>query len=181
MTFTIDTRDSDVFTVLRAFIMDALGTAVNDVIKVPANRASMPKLVPFITMAPLLKQEVHKPVVTTSAPPGTQSSFTKTAIEFHIQLDAYGPTAGDLTSLLFGLLDSPEAFNFFASNTALAIRPLYAEAPHQAPLVDDEMQYDIRWSMRVCLQYNPILTTTPVQTASTVTVGTVNVEATYGP
>lgn len=180
MSYTFDIQDSDVFTILRAFIMSALGSAVNDVVRGPVNRASMPKTNPFIIMSPLMKLEVHKPVAAVTDPAiNPQNATLQSAIEYRIQLDGYGPTAGDIMMALFTLFDAPDSFDYFAANSSKAILPLYAQDIHQNPLVDGEMEYITRWTMTVCLQYNPTLTLSPTQTASTVGVNVINVEAAY--
>lgn len=180
MSYTFDITDSAVFTVLRSFIMDSLGSAVNDVVRAPVNRASMPKLNPFIIMSPLMKLQIHRPIAVVSDPATPpQSTATQNAIEYRIQLDAYGPTAGDIMMVLTTLFNAPDAFDYFAANSAQSIRPLYALDLQQNPIVDGEMEYISRWTMTVCLQYNPTLTLSPVQTASTVTAGIISVEAAY--
>ena len=171
MTYTQDLTESSVFTALRSYIGGVLGTAVTEVVLKPSNRVPMPKTYPFITMSPLFKMQIERPTVTTSST--VQSTMMPT--EYHIQLDAYGPGAGDIMQILFTEFNSSDAYDAF---TTPGIYPLYSDMPHQHPLVDQEAEYEVRWIMDVHLQYNPTLTNT-VQTASSVTVGIINVEAAY--
>ncbi len=174
MAYTQDLTEYQVFTELRTFILSVLGTAVTEVVLLPANRVPMPKTYPFVTMSPLFKTQIERPTATFTATTETVMMPT----EYHIQLDAYGPTGGDIMQILFTVFNSGDAFDSFNAMTPVGIYPLYSEIPHQHPLVDEEAEYEVRWIMDVCLQYNPTLTTT-AQTASTVAVGIISVEAAY--
>jgi hypothetical protein len=179
MSYTQDVNEVDVYTVLKAFIVSVTGLPTNAVLRIPTNRAPMPKTYPFITMSPVLKEQIMWPVVAVADPATQPQGRTITsATRYQIQVDAYGPTGGDLIQMLFTVLQSSDAFDFFSAQTTSGVYPLYATAPHQSPLVDEEAEYEVRWIMDVSLQCNPTLTTT-VQTASTVAVTLINVEATY--
>lgn len=176
---TTDLTDNDVFTALRAFIMDTLGSQVNDVVRVPVNRVPLPKDLPFITMTPVVKELISWPNTTISDPiVQPQSQHLNAGYRYQIQVDAYGPTAGDLIQILATVMQTENAFDFFAGYSTQGVYPIYAGPPHQIPLIDSEAQYEVRWTMDFSLQYNPTVTTT-VQTASTATVDIINVEATY--
>ena len=179
MSYTQDLHEEDVFTVLRAFILDTLGAAVNDVIRIPNNRVPMPKTFPFITLSERMKTQIHWPIPSISDPavqPQTNSILS--GIQYEIQVDAYGPTSGDLIQMLYTVLWSPAAFDFFNSQIIVGVCPLYPDPPHQAAIVDGEAEYELRWIMPVHLQYSPTLQTT-IQTAATVTVGTITQFASF--
>jgi hypothetical protein len=179
MSYTQDVQESDIYTVLRSFIMSVLGSAVTEVIRIPTNRVPMPKTYPFVTMSPVMKQQLEWPSVVASDPSTQpQSNAITQAVRYQIQVDAYGPTSGDLIQTLWGVLQAPDAFDFFAAQTIKGVYPLYADNPRQHALVDEEDEFEVRWMMDVSLQFNPTLTSA-VQTASTATVSIVNVEAAY--
>jgi hypothetical protein len=49
-----------------------------------------------------------------------------------------------------------------------------------APLEDDELQYEQRWTIEAFLQYNPVVTV-PMQFADTASVTLINVDEAYPP
>ena len=179
--YTLDTTDKNVFEILRSFIIDTLGTAItaDNVVRVPTNRVPSPNTYPYITLFPISKTQIAWPSTAISDPlvqPQTEGLMMPT--EYQIQVDAYGPTAGDLIQLLHTVFQSPNAFDYFASQSTQGVYPILVDAPREMPFVDGEAEYELRWVMDVHLQYNPTLTTS-VQTASTVQVGIINVEAAY--
>jgi hypothetical protein len=180
MSYTQDLSENDVFSALRAFILDTVGGLVTEVVRLPANRVPMPKNQPYITMSPVLKDDIMRPVVAGISDPVSQpqSRSLTAATRYQIQIDVFGAGAGDLIQMLYTVWESPDAFDFFNALTPAGVYPIYATPPRQVPLVDDEDQYEVRWMMDVSLQYNPTLTNA-VQTASTATVTLINVEASY--
>ena len=180
MTYVQDLTETDVFIVLRTVILEILGGAASEVIRVPTNRTPMPKVLPFITMYPLMKEQIAWPHTTTVSEQSVLRNKQITqAIQYTIQLDVYGPTAGDIAQTLWGVFQSADAYDLFAAQTPKGVYPISAETPRQVPMIDGESEYEVRWMLTVNLQYNPTLSTT-VQTASTVTVqNVINVEATY--
>lgn len=182
MSYTQDINDDVVFTQLRAFILDALGIAIqsDSVIRIPTNRTAMPKTFPYITMFPVSKEQIAWPVATVSDPSTQpQTAYLRSSTLYDIQVDAHGTGGADALQILFVLFQASNAFEFFAEQTPHGVYPIQVSAPHQAPLVDGEAQYEVRWIMDVHLQYNPTLSST-TQTMDEVTVGVINVEATYG-
>jgi hypothetical protein len=179
MSYTQDRSETDVFTILRAFIQNVIGSTI-EVVRVPTNRVPMPATYPYVTMTPIMKSMIAWANFAVSDPATQpQSEAITQSSRYRIQIDAYGPTSGDIIQMLFGVFQSPDAFDFFNSQTIVGVYPLYADTPNQSPLVDGEEEYEVRWMMDVFLQYNPTLTTT-IQTASTVTVNPIiNVEASY--
>lgn len=178
MTYTLDTSDSVVFTELRAFIQNIIGVGV-EVIQVPINRVPSPSPVPFVAMSRVSREQlswVYNTISNPATQPQTQSTTMPTM--YKIQLDIYGPTAGDLAQMIHTVMQAQDAFDFFNGQATPGVYPLYSEDPHQMPLVTGEDQYELRWSMVLCIQYNPSLAA-QIQTASTVSASVISVEATY--
>ena len=180
MAYTLDVTEEDVFTVLRAFILNATGTSLSAVVTGPINRAATPMVLPFVTMTPVLKEQLEFPHYTVSDPAAQPQVISTTMpTEFRVQLDFYGDsTASDAAQTVFSAFQDPAAFDFFSAQTIQGVYPLYVDSLSQAPMVTGEDSYEMRWMMQVNLQYNPSLSTT-VQTASTLSVAVINVEATY--
>lgn len=179
MSYTLDVSEANAFTVIRAFILSVLGTAVKSVIQVPSNRVPTPAAYPFMTMTTVMKEQIEFPTRAISDPavqPQTVGSTMPTLLR--VQVDAYGTGAGDIAQILFSALQDPASFEFFRAHTIQGVYPLYVEAPTQVPMVTAEDGYEVRWMMQINLQYNPTISTT-IQTASALGVDVVNVEATY--
>jgi hypothetical protein len=178
--YTQDLTESTVFTALGTVITQITGLPNTQVLRAPTNRVPMPNVWPFFIMSPLLKEELGRPLVTinTVGSPAIYTESILAPVNYHIQLDAYGPTGGDVAQIVFSVLNSADAFALFAALATPGVYPLYASGLHEHALVNAEADYEVRWTMDVCLQYNPTLTST-VQTTSTVTVGIINVDAAY--
>ena len=65
-------------------------------------------------------------------------------------------------------------------NVMDGITPLYTDDPRQMPFTNAEQQWEDRWIVDVHLQVNIELVLSQ-QFAATLTVGVINVEATYSP
>ena len=134
-----------VFTALRAFI---LGLVTCEVIRVPANRVATP-VGGFIALSPLSSTPLATNV---GAQAGQQKTVTQSR-QVTIQVDCYGPGAGDNAAKISML------FRDFYGCEALAaidpgVQPLYATDAHQAPLIDGEAQYVERWTFDCVMQVN---------------------------
>lgn len=99
--------------------------------------------------------------------------------EFVVQVDVYGPAAGDNAQLVSTLLRSEVATSFFAAANP-AVSPLHADEPRQLPLIDGERQFEQRYSIEVHLQVNPVVGT-PQQVFTKATVDLVDVQGAFPP
>lgn len=165
MTHVPSVTDEQIFTALRGWVMGAV--LLSDCQQGPIDRASMPKG-DFVIMSPLNRTRLS--LNTTSYP--TQSTAANAlSFDYAIQLDAYGPSAGDTLSVLFDSWYSDQAFELLRPQ---GVSPLWAEEPRFVPLIDGEKQYENRWTTTVHLQFKPSITD-PQQSASTVTLNPANV------
>lgn len=87
----------------------------------------------------------------------------------NLQLDFYGPQAGDMVSTAVTMLRSLYACESFPDG----VEPLYCSDAIQAPLITGEKQYEARWSTTLSVQYNAAVT---VAQESFITVGEVIAE-----
>ena len=170
---TVSITQDDLFTALGGFITSlgflnpvavAPATVPVEVVRLPVNRAAMPALA-FISMSPATQTRLatnrsnYPP--NTGAPgsivvPDNFASTMNTQVD--VQIDCYGSTSGDWAQILCNLLRSAYACDWFLANAGFDITPLYADDPHQIPLVDGEQQYEERWTFNCALQSNPTVT-----------------------
>ena len=134
-----------VFTALRAFI---LGLVTCEVIRAPMNRAATP-VGGFVALSPLSNTPLATNV---GAQAGQQKTVTQSR-QVTIQVDCYGPGAGDNAAKISML------FRDFYGCEALAaidpgVQPLYATDIHQTPSIDGEAQYVERWTFDCVMQVN---------------------------
>ncbi len=92
-----------------------------------------------------------------------------------IQLDVHGPASADNAQIISTLFRDAIAADMLAPNVA----PLFCADPKQVPFTNSEDQYEERWVVELSLQVNPVVSGMPQQSANTVEVDLINVEATY--
>ena len=100
----------------------------------------------------------------------TLTRFTK----YDIQLDFYGVGSGDRAGAVETAFFDAYACEFFGEN----IQPLYCSNAIQMPLVNGEQNYEERWTLTASLEAN-LDVVIGQQSANSLTVVPVNVEATY--
>ena len=93
--------------------------------------------------------------------------------QIDIQIDCYGPLAGDWAVMLSTLL-----FDEVACDALTVIQPLYVDEPRLMPWEDGEAQYETRYMIQAAFQYNPI-TTIPQQFAGVVNADLIDVDVAY--
>lgn len=155
----------------------ALGTVIQSVVGCPViraqvNRTAMP-VGDFIVMTQKSFTRLSTNIV-------KSTSTTKTMmqpVKWAIQIDCYGALAADrATSISTILRDEYAAAQFIT--LGYDMQTLYADDAQQMPLISGEEQYIERWTFNAILQLNPVLTVAQ-QTANALTVGIINVDATY--
>lgn len=131
--------------------------------------------------------------------PGQRNALQPTKMT--VQVDVHGPASADNVQTISTLFrddyacrlfrNGPDLFAESASTidtevpTAIQTegidaQPLYCSEPRQAPFTNAENQTEFRWTIDLTLQAN-IVITTPQDFAGAVSVGIINVEATYPP
>lgn len=99
--------------------------------------------------------------------------------EMTVQVDAFGPASADNAQVIATLWRDEYACESLLL-TDLPIQPLYCMDPRQLPFWGGENQTINRWSVDLTLQAN-ITTTIPQSFAGAVTVGLLEIDATYPP
>ena len=157
MTYQISITEDNIFTAVRNWLITCLN---GEMVQGWTNRVSTPAG-DFVVMSGLVKEVLSSntrlyedPV----DPEATGFQVNKQSVDYHIQLDVYGPSAGDSASILSAAFHSDRAYPFFAAQTPPGIAPLYMEDPKQSPIVTGEQQYDQRWTMVIHLQFKPAIT-----------------------
>lgn len=172
---TVTITETDMMADLRAFLLHVTNGAI-DVVQGQANRVAEPSGQDFIVFWPTARPALSTTVVDYhmgAADPSAQSSTLSTQVE--VQVDVHGPNAADYVQAIVTLWRSE-----FATDYLDVVTPLYAVDPAQRPFINAEKQYETRWVVSLAMQANPIVSTEQ-QFADTVTVGLIEVDATYPP
>jgi len=149
------------------------------VIRSQVNRVPEPKSDNFVMMTPILRTRLATNTDTYIDSPGIplvglrntllamQSGEGVPSIsirnslspmEVTIQLDVHGMLSADNIQMISTLMRDEYATTAFR-NTGYDVQPLYTSEPHEAPFDNAEQQTEWRWILDVCLQCNPVITT----------------------
>lgn len=152
-------------------VIDALAdfiqpfAAGSEIIRAQVNRVPMPPD-PCIVLTELLEVDLETPLKAQSLA-GLQADITGPA-RIDIQIDFYGPAAGDQCKAVKGIFRSEYAPAQFPDG----IKPLYCSDGIQSPLITGEQQWESRWTLTASLQYNPIVSL-PQQSANALAVNSI--------
>lgn len=91
-----------------------------------------------------------------------------------IQIDVHGPDGADNAQVISTLMRDPYAVQRFAELNEDVI-PLYADDPKQTPFINENQQYEDRWSIDAMLQANQTVVGIPQQFADAVVVELVEI------
>lgn len=97
-----------------------------------------------------------------TAAPGTIYCGTRAMTQpqdYAVQVDIHGPAAGQNATLLETQWFSQAGVDACIAQGGI-IAPLYASNPRQLPFINDQDQWENRWSIDLHLQVNPIVTIT---------------------
>lgn len=184
MTATISLTEDDLFAALGAFIEDVVGAPPWEVIQGQVNRAPSPSGADYIVMWPTMQRRLGTNTVTPAEsgdiPGQLDLNHYRQPTEQSVQIDVHGPNSAKAATMITTLFRSPYACDFLAAYNGGAIQPLHADDPQQMAFENGEKQVENRWVIQAVLQANPV-TTTVQQFADAVTVGLIEVDATYPP
>lgn len=94
--------------------------------------------------------------------------------QFDVQIDFYGPNSSEWANVMETVLRDDYAVDFMGP----LVTPLYCSNAQMVPLTNGEKQYEERWMMTAAFEFNPDVVLAQ-QSATTLVVVPVNVEATY--
>lgn len=157
MTYVSSVTDTQIFTGLRAFLVDAVGSGI-EVVQALDNRVPSPKGA-FILMSELFRTRLAMNETTysdaTTPAPGVHTEEVKASTKIAFQLDCYGPSASEYAQVIDTAWRSHLAVDFLKS---YGLTPLFNDGPRKMPVVNGEHQYELRWVVTVHLQVNPSIT-----------------------
>ena len=78
-------------------------------------------------------------------------------IEYTVQIDAYGPASADNAAVISTLFRDDYAVAAFAA-VSNKMAPISADDPKQMPLINEENQYQARWTFYAVMQVNAVVT-----------------------
>lgn len=140
---------------LADFIQPFVGTA--EIVRAQVNRTPMP-YTPCVVLTELLQVDLETPAVVYG---GLVEDMTATGPKrIDVQIDFYGPSAGDQCAAIKSIYRTPYATGKFPSG----IKPLYCGDGIQSPLITGEEQWQSRFTLTASLQYN-VSVTVPQQSA----------------
>lgn len=147
----------NVIAALGAFLTPFVGSA--QIIRGQQNRVAPPSSVAeFVKLTEIFEDDLETPV--TGRISQGQINFT-TPTKIDIQVDFYGPSAGDWCKAVKTVYRTPYTVSQFPAG----ISPLYCSEARQLPLTNAEDQYEARWTVTASLQYNPTVYL-PLQSAT---------------
>ena len=133
------------------------------IVRGQGNRVPMPTPA-CVVLTELLQVDLETPVVTQD--PANAQALLVTPTRIDVQIDFYGPSAGDQCKAVKGAYRTEYATLQFADG----IKPLYCSDGTQNPLITGEQQYASRWTITASLQYNASVAL-PQQSAIAITPG----------
>jgi hypothetical protein len=90
---------------------------------------------------------------------GTNYQSNTASDEDEYQIDCYGPTAKDFAMTLYLLARSDSTSEWFVNNVGITIDVIDADEPTHLPIVNEENQYEERWTMRIRFSVPTVITT----------------------
>lgn len=152
---TISLPDDIIYQRLRSFIIGVVAPDAPEVIRGPSNRVPMPKD-PFICLTPGTMKKLSWPVKSYSDPtPTTGTRDYLQPTQYRVQVDCYGPASPQWAAMIATLFFS----DYGVENLGPEVAPLYADEPQEMALINDEQQFEQRWTFNALVQYNPVIST----------------------
>jgi hypothetical protein len=176
MSLTISITESQVLEKLRALLLGIVPSGTQ-VVQGLDNRVP-PPIGAYVVMTPLFDQRLATNTDVTSDPyplPGGSNAMGL-HIRLNVQLDFYGPLAGDWAKMFTTVWRDDYACDALKPTC----QPLHADEARRMPYVTGEDQYQSRWTVTAALQYNPVTTTTQ-QFAGAAEVTLIEVDEAYPP
>lgn len=185
---TVNQYEWQAIEMTRDFLVSLL-PSTTEVVRGQDNRVPEPLADDFVVVTPLTRTRLAT-TTTFSTPNSTGSTRTDVqSTRLTLQLDFHGPNSGNALQIFTTLFRSDYACDFYAQDlvdtetgttSILDVTPLDHSDPRQMPFINAEGQYEERWSIDAELQVNPVVTT-QTQSAIAVTVGIIEIDATYKP
>ena len=135
----------------------------------------------WIKMTPLMRPRLSTPVdaisVSGSGTLAVTTGSVTTTFRMDVQVDCYGPLAEDTATYIAAFWRDQYAYNAMQGT---GVVPLYHSDMRNLTFINDQAQYEYRWSLDLSAEIDPIVTYAS-QSADTLTGGVFNVDATFPP
>ena len=181
MAYTIDIAQSQLLTVLKAFLQSLTGLGNTEVVQGQSNRVPAPKTANYIVFTPIgrYRQSTNQVKYSSSTNALLDQQGQKQSTRLDVQVDCYGPTSPEMAQIISTEFRSTVGTDYF-NDAGFDRAPLYTSEPRQLPFHDEGNQVQIRWSLDLSLEYDPTVTSTQ-QFADSLAVGIISVDAEYPP
>lgn len=179
----ISITDVQTLTVLRSFLLTVVPDGT-EVVRGQDNMVAPPVGSTYLVTTPILHERLATNITSyhdgaLDVQPAAGERFDLMESKVTVQVDVHGPISHDIATTIAALFRSTVAIDQFATS-GFDVTPLYASEPKQVPFLNDSQQIETRWTVDLVMQCNPIITTGQ-DFADTLTVGLINVDATYPP
>jgi hypothetical protein len=171
--------DQSVMAAIQAWVMSVTGLDILHVIPAHDNRVPPPGT-PFIIVSHLSRKSYEVPGSSYNGT--TQVDTISTGLDYVFQIDSYGINASDWALTMQTLFRSYPTASFFEAwgiANGFTIDPLYTDDATHTAIVNEESQYEERWTIKphFCVVFS---VATPMQSMTqTPHPGIINVQRTY--
>lgn len=180
MPATIDLLETNVFQALRVNFLLPIIPAGVEVVRGLVNKVPPPPGTDYVVLTPLLRARLGTNVETWDPTAPTPTAINvASSFETRVQIDVHGPNSADTATVIATLWRSQYACDQFTAS-GFAIQPLYCEEPRQTAFEDEAQQVEERWLIDAAMQINPNILLSQ-DFANTLTIGLINVDASYPP
>lgn len=145
--YVVDISVDAVIEALGAFIQPFVAAGA-PIVRGQVNRTAMP-LDGWVLLTEVLKVDLETATVNGNQTNAQASVLAPKRID--VQVDIFGPAAADQMAAVKGVYRTSYAVSQFPTGIA----PLYCTDERQTSLVNDQQQYESRWTLTASLQYNP--------------------------
>jgi hypothetical protein len=179
MSFTLSLTETQIMTAVRSVLVAILPDGI-EVFRGQTNRVPEPTALDFVVFTPIMRDRMSEvsTKVSDTFPTAQSTRADKTSTRATIQIDIHGPAGADNAALL--AIGLRAVGNDLFQNTGFDVGFLWLGDAHQEPFVNAEAQIETRWVMDLAVQCNQTVTS-PQEFATSVSVGVVNVDATFPP
>lgn len=155
MSITLSINETQTLTAVRAFLLNVCGAV--PVIRGQQNRAAIPTGPNWLVITPLFRPRIATNIDTWSTTGTPTTMSVETMAQETVQCDCYGPLAQDNATIIQALWRDEYGVLQLATS-GFDITPLYTSEPRNLTFINDQDQYEYRWSVDLHMQVNPILT-----------------------
>jgi hypothetical protein len=181
MAIAISLTEAMTFIALRKFLISIMPNGM-EIVRGEDNRVAEPVGPDFITMSPLGVRERLSTNITEYSdgyPNDPQIRADMEPTKVTVQIDVHGPMSADNAQIITTLFQSDFGFDKF-TEFGYDVSPLFASEPRHIPFTNGEQQIELRWSIDLAMQCNPVITNSQ-EFAAALAIHLINVDVVYPP